>query len=74
MLDIIHYYCYVVVFKIICNKIYYRGGIMKSFSSFVVKYKKIILIISLLLIIPSVICFKLTKTNYDILVYLPDDI
>ncbi len=47
---------------------------MKSFSSFVVKYKKIILIISLLLIIPSVICFKLTKTNYDILVYLPDDI
>ena len=47
---------------------------MKSFSRFVVKYKKLILIIGLLLIIPSVICFKLTKTNYDILVYLPSDI
>ncbi len=47
---------------------------MKSFSSFVVKYKKLILIIGLLLIIPSIICFKLTKTNYDILVYLPSDI
>ena len=47
---------------------------MKSFSSFVVKYKKIILIIGLLLLIPSMIGYALTKTNYDILVYLPSDI
>ena len=47
---------------------------MKSFSSFVVNYKRLILIIGLLLVIPSIICFKLTKTNYDILVYLPSDI
>ena len=47
---------------------------MKSFSSFVVNYKRLIMIIGLLLVIPSIICFKLTKTNYDILVYLPSDI
>lgn len=47
---------------------------MKSFSGFVVKYKKIILIVGLLLLIPSMIGYKLTKTNYDILVYLPSDI
>ena len=47
---------------------------MKSFSSFVVNHKKLIVIIGLLLIIPALIGFALTKTNYDILVYLPDDI
>ena len=56
------------------NRIYYRGGTMKSFSSFVVNHKKLIVIIGLLLIIPALIGFALTKTNYDILVYLPDDI
>ena len=47
---------------------------MKLFSSFVVNHKKLIVIIGLLLIIPALIGFALTKTNYDILVYLPDDI
>lgn len=47
---------------------------MKSFSSFVVNHKKLIVIIGLLLIIPALIGFELTKTNYDILVYLPNDI
>ena len=52
----------------------YWGESMKKFSSFIVKYKKLIVIIGLLLIIPASICFMLTKTNYDILVYLPSDI
>ena len=47
---------------------------MKKFSNFVVKNKKIIFIISLLLLIPSLIGLLATKTNYDILVYLPSDI
>lgn len=47
---------------------------MKKFSNFVVKNKIIIFIISLLLLIPSIIGLLATKTNYDILVYLPSDI
>lgn len=40
----------------------------------VCKHKKIILVISILLLIPSIIGIKATKINYDILVYLPSDI
>mgnify|MGYP004499575521 FL=1 len=47
---------------------------MNKFGEFVVKHKKIILIIAILLIIPSIIGMKATRINYDILVYLPDDI
>ena len=47
---------------------------MQKFSNFVVKNKIIILLISLLMLIPSIICYVRTKTNYDILVYLPSDI
>ena len=47
---------------------------MKLFSNFVVKNKKIILLVSLVLLIPAIIGYINTKTNYDILVYLPSDI
>lgn len=47
---------------------------MKKFGEFICKYRRLILIIALLLLIPSLIGMKLTKINYDILVYLPDDI
>ena len=47
---------------------------MEKFGKFICKHKKIILIIALLLIIPSIIGMKATRINYDILVYLPDDI
>ena len=47
---------------------------MHKFSNFVVRNKMIILIISLLMLIPSIIGYVGTKTNYDILVYLPSDI
>ena len=47
---------------------------MQKFSNFVVKNKIIILLISLLMLIPSIIGYVRTKTNYDILVYLPSDI
>ena len=47
---------------------------MNKFSYFVVKHKKRILILSILLLIPAIIGYLSTKTNYDILVYLPSDI
>ena len=47
---------------------------MHKFGELVCKYKKAILIIALLLLIPGVIGMKATRINYDILVYLPSDI
>ncbi|MCI6534132.1 MAG: MMPL family transporter, partial [Lachnospiraceae bacterium] len=40
----------------------------------VVKYRVPILIISILLLIPSVLGYVNTRVNYDVLTYLPDDI
>ena len=47
---------------------------MKKFGDIIVKNKISILIITFLLVIPSIIGYALTKINYDILVYLPSDI
>ncbi len=47
---------------------------MEKIGSFICKYRKAILIIALILLIPSVIGIKMTRINYDILVYLPDNI
>ena len=47
---------------------------MKHFSNFITKHSKLVLIISLLLLIPCIIGYFNTKINYNILVYLPDNI
>ena len=47
---------------------------MHKFGKLVCKYKKIILLIAIILLIPSAIGMAKTKINYNILVYLPDDI
>ena len=47
---------------------------MQKMSSFIVKHNKLILIISIILLIPSIIGYKSTRINYDILTYLPDTI
>ena len=47
---------------------------MKKIGDFVCKNKIAIIIISCLLLIPSIIGMYKTKINYDILVYLPEDI
>ena len=47
---------------------------MLKFGRIVTKYKKLILILAIVLLIPSVLGMKATRVNYDILVYLPDDI
>lgn len=47
---------------------------MKRFSNFICEKKNFIVVVSIILLLFSVIGMKLTKINYDILVYLPDDI
>lgn len=47
---------------------------MKKLGELIVKYRKVIIIVAMLLVIPSIIGIKMTKINYDILVYLPSDI
>ena len=47
---------------------------MQRVSELLVKYRKIILIIALILLVPAIIGYKATRVNYDILVYLPDTI
>lgn len=47
---------------------------MKKFSEFISKNNILILIIGLLLIIPSIIGYVNTRINYDLLIYLPENI
>ncbi len=47
---------------------------MLKFGEKICKHKKLIFVIALLLLIPSFIGMMGTRINYDILVYLPDDI
>lgn len=47
---------------------------MEKFGNFIVKFRRIILIVAVLLLIPAGICYINTKVNYDLLYYLPDEI
>ena len=47
---------------------------MNKLAKAICKHKKIILLISLILLIPALIGMKATKINYDILVYLPENV
>ena len=47
---------------------------MDKLGRFIVKSRIPILVISVLLIIPSVIGYMKTRVNYDVLYYLPDNI
>lgn len=44
---------------------------MKKISDFIINKPKRIILISLLLLIPTIISFALTNVNYDLLTYLP---
>ncbi len=46
---------------------------MKKFSKFIVNHSILIVIISILLLIPSVYGYIKTRVNYDILIYLPEE-
>ncbi len=45
-----------------------------KFGSRVVKHRKVILIVAFILLLPSIIGYKATHINYDMLTYLPKDI
>ena len=47
---------------------------MNGFGNLVVKHRKLILLCAVILLVPSVIGMSLTRINYDMLNYLPDDI
>lgn len=47
---------------------------MKKFGKFICKNKNLVVLVSLVLLVLSFIGMNLTKVNYDILVYLPDEI
>ena len=47
---------------------------MKKFADIICKNKVFIVILTLILLIPAAIGMYKTKVNYNILVYLPDDI
>lgn len=47
---------------------------MKKISKFITNNNKIIVIVSIILLVPALIGYIKTKINYDILVYLPDNI
>ena len=47
---------------------------MKKIADKICDCKKVILIVSSILLVVSFILMKMTKINYDILVYLPEDI
>lgn len=47
---------------------------MIGFGKFITKHKKLIVILSVLLLIPAVFGYINTRINYDILSYLPEDI
>ncbi len=47
---------------------------MKKLKEFITNHSLLVVMISLILLIPSIIGYYNTKVNYDILVYLPEDI
>ena len=46
----------------------------QKFGEFVTKFKYVILVVSILLLIPSYFGMQATRINYDVLTYLPDDV
>ena len=51
-----------------------RGKDMNKLGEKICKHKKLIIIFTVILLIPALIGMYKTKINYDILVYLPEDI
>lgn len=57
------------------SKHFYKKEMVEAmkFSRAVVKHRVLILLITVLLMVPSVIGMALTRVNYDMLTYLPED-
>ena len=57
-----------------CEKSLRKDDRMKKFGKGIVKYRVVILILAIVLLVPSAIGYFHTRVNYDILSYLPKDI
>lgn len=57
-----------------CEKSLRKDDRMKKFGKGIVKYRVLILILAIVLLVPSAIGYFHTRVNYDILSYLPKDI
>ena len=58
---------------LLVNKLRRGENYMKKYGEAIVKHRKLILIISFLLLIPSIIGMANTRINYDMLNYLPSN-
>ena len=47
---------------------------MNKYSKYITDNSKLIVILAIVLLIPTIIGYIHTKINYDILIYLPEDI
>ena len=47
---------------------------MRKFAKFISHHPRLVLLVMTLLLIPSIISYKNTGVNYDILSYLPADL
>ena len=47
---------------------------MERFGKFVVRFRHLILIVAIALLVPAAIGYVETRVNYDLLYYLPDGI
>src|SRR5690625_1913304 len=47
---------------------------MEKFGNFIAKHRKIVLLIATLLLLPAIYGNAMTKINYEILTYLPEDL
>ena len=54
--------------------IHLGGLIMIKFGKWIAKHRKLIVLLSVLLLIPSLIGISKTRINYDILSYLPNSL
>ena len=52
----------------------FREQKMRNISKAIVKHRVLILILAVLLAVPAAIGYIHTRVNYDLLVYLPDEI
>ena len=47
---------------------------MEKFGNFIAKHRKIVLLIATVLLLPAIYGNAMTKINYEILTYLPEEL
>ena len=73
-MELISSFFYTPFYTTDCEKSLRKDDRMKKFGKGIVKYRVLILILAIVLLVPSAIGYFHTRVNYDILSYLPKDI